>query len=162
MGQCSCRCPEMSYFKAGCRYSEVHPGQSHHGFDWKSQRLMTQWWLWLMKKYISKSGKLLSKLEPAHTHVNLHVIDWLATQQEDPILKTMIKWISNWKVQDLKASLGRTCKSWRGNGHPLRTEEAKTLPRSPLSLPYTDQWARRSHAVCSLQSSSGCCYEWMS
>ena len=33
-----------------------------------------------------------------HTHVNLHITDWLATQQEDPILKTMIKWISNQKV----------------------------------------------------------------
>ena len=37
-----------------------------------------------------------------HTCVNLHVTDWATTQQEDPILKTMIEWISNWKVQDLK------------------------------------------------------------
>ena len=27
-------------------------------------------------------------------HVNLYVTDWVTTQQEDPILKTMIKWIS--------------------------------------------------------------------
>ena len=41
-----------------------------------------------------------------HTWVNLHVTDWVATQQEDPILKTTIKWISNWKVQYLKHLLG--------------------------------------------------------
>ena len=35
-------------------------------------------------------------------HVNLHVTDWVTTQQEDPIVKTVIEWISNQKVQDLK------------------------------------------------------------
>ena len=39
-------------------------------------------------------------------HVNLHVTDRVTAQQEDPILKTMIGWISNWKVQDLKHLLG--------------------------------------------------------
>ena len=38
--------------------------------------------------------------------VNLHVTDWVTTQQEDPILKIAIEWISNWKVQDLKHLLG--------------------------------------------------------
>ena len=33
--------------------------------------------------------------------VNLHVADWVTDQQEDPILKTMIIWISYQKVQDL-------------------------------------------------------------
>ena len=33
-----------------------------------------------------------------HAHVNLHLTDWVTTQQEDPILKTVIKWISNKKV----------------------------------------------------------------
>ena len=32
-------------------------------------------------------------------HINLHVPDWVTAQQEDPILKTMIKWISAWKVR---------------------------------------------------------------
>ena len=41
-----------------------------------------------------------------HTHVNLHVTDYVATQQEDPIPKTAIMWISNQKVQDLKHLLG--------------------------------------------------------
>ena len=36
------------------------------------------------------------------THVNLHVIDWVAAQQEDPILKIVMEWISSHKVQDLK------------------------------------------------------------
>ena len=33
----------------------------------------------------------------AHTHVNLHITDWVATQWEGPILKTMIEWIPNQK-----------------------------------------------------------------
>ena len=41
-----------------------------------------------------------------HMHVNLHVTDWVATQWEDPILRIMIEWISNQKVQDLKHLLG--------------------------------------------------------
>ena len=42
--------------------------------------------------------------------VDLHVTDWLTTQQEHPILKTMIKWTSGHKVQDLKHLLGRQCR----------------------------------------------------
>ena len=30
-----------------------------------------------------------------HMHVNPHVTDWVATQQDDPLLKTMIELISN-------------------------------------------------------------------
>ena len=41
-----------------------------------------------------------------HTHVNLHVTDWVATQWEDPILKTTTNCIPNWKVQNLKHLLG--------------------------------------------------------
>ena len=39
-------------------------------------------------------------------HVNLHVTEWVTAQQEDPILKTVIEWISNQKVQDLKHIFG--------------------------------------------------------
>ena len=35
-------------------------------------------------------------------HIGLHVTDWVTTQQEDPILKAAIEWISGQKVQDLK------------------------------------------------------------
>ena len=38
----------------------------------------------------------------AQVHVDLHVTDRVTTQQEDLILKTMIEWISNWKMQDPK------------------------------------------------------------
>ena len=37
-----------------------------------------------------------------HMHVNLHVMDWVAAQQEDPTLKIVMEWISSHKGQDLK------------------------------------------------------------
>ena len=49
--------------------------------------------------------------------VDLHVTDWVTVQQEDPILKTAIEWISGWKVQDLKHLLGED----------PNTEEDKTI-----------------------------------
>ena len=49
--------------------------------------------------------------------IDLHVTDWVTIQQEDPILKTMIKWISDGKVQDLKHLLG----------DDTNTEEGKTI-----------------------------------
>ena len=39
-------------------------------------------------------------------YVNLHVMDWVAMQQEDHILKIDMEWISTHKVQDLKHLLG--------------------------------------------------------
>ena len=50
-------------------------------------------------------------------HVDLHVTDWVTAQQEDPILKTAIEWISGQKVQDLKHLLG----------DDTNTEEGKTI-----------------------------------
>ena len=41
-----------------------------------------------------------------HMHVNLHVMDWVAVQQEDCILKIVMEWISIHKVQDLEHLLG--------------------------------------------------------
>ena len=38
----------------------------------------------------------------AHMHANLHVVDWVAAQWEDPVLKAVINWISKQKVQNLK------------------------------------------------------------
>ena len=49
--------------------------------------------------------------------IKLHVTDWVTAQQEDPILKTVIEWISNQKVQDLKHLLGED----------TNTEEDKTI-----------------------------------
>ena len=48
--------------------------------------------------------------------VDLHVTDWMTTQQEDSTLKTTIEWISGQKVQDLKHLLG----------DDANTEEGKT------------------------------------
>ena len=39
-------------------------------------------------------------------HVNMHIMDWVAVQQEDPILKIVMEWISSHKVQDLTHLLG--------------------------------------------------------
>ena len=50
-------------------------------------------------------------------HINLHVTDWVTTQQEDPTPKTAIKWIFDQKVQDLKYLLG----------DDANTEELKTI-----------------------------------
>ena len=47
-------------------------------------------------------------------HVDVHVTDWVTSQQEDPTLKTMIEWISNWKVQDPKYLLGNDTKLRKG------------------------------------------------
>ena len=59
----------------------------------------------------------------AQTHIDLHVTDWITTQQEDPILKTVITWISNQKVQDLKHLLEDDAK----------TEEGKLFSKSRKS-----------------------------
>ena len=61
-----------------------------------------------------------------------------------------------------EASIERWHRHWRGCGHPLGVEEAHTLPRCPLSMPYASQRAGRSNAVCGPHSSSNCCHEWMS
>ena len=49
-----------------------------------------------------------------HMHVNLHVTAWVVAQGEDPIPKTIIEWISNKKVQDLKHLLGDDTKDEDG------------------------------------------------
>ena len=43
-----------------------------------------------------------------HTCVNLHVMDWVAVQVEDPILKIAMEWISSHKVQHFRHLLGNT------------------------------------------------------
>ena len=58
-----------------------------------------------------------------HAYVNLHVTDWVANQHEDPIIKTAIKWISNWKVQDLKPLLRGTTNTEEGK--PILQEQKK-------------------------------------
>ena len=55
--------------------------------------------------------KLQFWLELPKHNVDLHVDDWVTTQQEDPILKTVIKWIPHRKVQDQKHLLGNDTKT---------------------------------------------------
>ena len=95
------------------------------------------------------------------TCVNLHVTDWVTAQQEDPILKTVIEWISGWKVWYLTPA-GRWCKYWRGKNYSPRPEEANALPRSPLPLPHPHWQIGQCFVIHSLQGSLSSCHEWMS
>ena len=95
-------------------------------------------------------------------HVNLHVTDWVATQWEDPILRTVIEWISNWKVEDLKHLLGDDMITGDGNAIPCMQKKADTLPSSPLPSPHTNWQVGKSFAVHSPHGSSSGCHEWMS
>ena len=97
-----------------------------------------------------------------HACVNLHVTDWVTTQQEDPILKTAIKWISNQKVQDLKHLLGDDTNTDEGNAILPEKKKLMLYQRSPLPLPHTSWHIGRSFAVCGPHGSSSCHHEWMS
>ena len=68
--------------------------------------LMTQWWQKLDEEIHKQVQEAAIQARATHMHVNLHVTDWVATQWEDPVLKAMIDWIPNWKVQNLKHLLG--------------------------------------------------------
>ena len=132
---------------------------------WELQKewmLMIQWWPRLWKKYISKSGKLLFWLEPPkHMWTYMWLTGWLPNR-EDPILKTVIKWISNWKVQDMKHLLWDDAKTEGEENYPSRAEEADTLPRSPLPLPHTNWQTGRRFVVCSVHRTLSSHHEWMS
>ena len=56
---------------------------------------MTQHWLRLMKRYTTQVWATMVLARAAHACVNLLVTDWVMAQQEDPIINTMIDWISN-------------------------------------------------------------------
>ena len=58
-------------------------------------------------------------------HIKLHITDWVTTQQEDPILKSTIEWISGQIVQDLKYLQGEN----------TNTEEGKTILQEWKKLP---------------------------
>ena len=57
-------------------------------------------------------------------HLDLHVTDWVTAQQEDSIPKTVIKWMSNQKMQDLKCLLGKDA----------NTKERKAILREQMKL----------------------------
>ena len=95
------------------------------------------------------------------TQACVNVTDWVTIQQEDPILKTMIEWISNQKVQGLKHLLGDDTDTEEGK-LSFESREADALPRSPLLSLHSSWQVERSFAVCSLPSSSSSHHEWMS
>ena len=53
-----------------------------------------------------KVEETIVQAQAAHTHINLHVTDWIAPQQEDTLLKIVMEWIAFHKAQDLKHLLG--------------------------------------------------------
>ena len=67
---------------------------------------MTQWWLRPTKRIHKQVEETAVQAWANHMCINLHVLDWVAVQQEDPILKIVMEWISSHKVQDLKHLLG--------------------------------------------------------
>ena len=95
-------------------------------------------------------------------HVNLHVTDMVATQQDDPIVKTMIEWISNWKVQDLRHLLGENMNTEEIKAILQEQKKSDALPRGLLPLLHTSWHVGRGFVVCGPHSSSNCCHEWMS
>ena len=64
-------------------------------------------------------------------HVNLHVTDLVPIQEEDPILQMVIKWISEWNVQDLKHLLGDTMNAEEGKA-VLQERKKLTLYQGAL------------------------------
>ena len=109
---------QMPWAESHKKWTQKPWGPSWMGSPWelpKEQMLMTQQWSKLMKKYTNQSQK--TAILAGAACIDIHVTDWVTTQQEDPILKTMIEWISGWKVQDLKHLLG----------DDANTEEGKTI-----------------------------------
>ena len=99
MWQCGHRHLEPCHLKAECRNHEVNPGWGAHGNYRKSRcswpRSGTSWW----RNTPAIPGNCDSAWAAC---IHLHVTGWVTAQQEDPPLKTVIKWISHQKVQNLK------------------------------------------------------------
>ena len=75
-----------------------------------------------------------------HTCVNLHVMDWVAAQQQDPILKIVMEWISTHKVQDLQHLLGTTLlqkRVWPSYGNGRNSCSTRVLSITPVLWPET-------------------------
>ena len=98
-----------------------------------------------------------------HTHVNLHMTDWMAAQWKDPVLKAVIDWISYCKVQNLKNLLGEDTNTEEG---VAILWEWKKLMLYQGDLYHCHTLAGELGEVMWFvvhphKSSSGC-YEWMS
>ena len=98
----------------------------------------------------------------AHTHVNLHMTHWVAAQQEDPVLKAVINWVPNQKVQVLKLFLGDNANTEERMAILRECKKLMLYQGSPLPLLYTGWWAGRSFVVHIPHGSLSGCYEQMS
>ena len=72
----------------------------------------------------------------AHMHVKLHVTDWVAAQQEDPILKFVMEWISSDTMQDFRYLLGHHIMMEKGMSI-LRERKKFTLQQGTLYHQHT-------------------------
>ena len=83
------------------------------------------------------------------TCVNLHVMDWVAVQHEDPILKIVMEWTYSNKVQDLRHLLGDHATMEEGMAILRERKEFMLHQGALYQLPYSSQGAGGSSAVCS-------------
>ena len=161
MWQCSCRCPEPSHIEAG--HAETVKSILDGVTVGTTKRADAH------DLVVAKADEELHKLVQETAilaqvaHIDLPVTDCVTTQQEDPILKTAIEWISGQKVEDLKHLLGDDTNTEEGKTILLRAKEANALPRSPLPSPYLLLVnGKKFCAICGPQGSLGSCHEWMS
>ena len=94
-----------------------------------------------------------------HMHVNLHVTDWVAAQQEDS--STVRLWLSgssNQKVQDLKHLLGDDTKTEEGMAILQEWKKLMLYQGALYHSSYTGWRAGRSYVVHSPQGSPSGCY----
>ena len=93
--------------------------------------------------------------------VDLHVTDWVTAQEEDPILKTAIKWISGQKLQDLKHLLGDDANTEEGKTI-LQEQKKLMLYQGALYHHHTPWQIGGSFEISSPQGSLNSCHEWIS
>ena len=123
---------------------------------------MTQQWLRLMKRYVSKSGKLQSRLElPIHMWTYMWLIGW-PPNRKIQFLRPQFEWISNQKVQDLKHLLGDDMNTEEGKGILQDWKKLMLYQGAPLPSPHTGWQVGRSFVVHSPHGSLSDCHEWMS
>ena len=88
-----------------------------------------------------------------HTCLNLYVMDLVAVQKEDPMLKIVMECISSNKVQDLRHLLGDHAMMEEGMAILRERKKINTPTVCPLSLPYSSWRVGGSSVVCSPHSS---------
>ena len=162
LGQCSCRCPELSYIEAGCGNCEVHPGQSHPGINRKSWCSWPSGGVETDEEIHKQVQEAAIQARPVHIHMNLHMTDWVAAQWK-------IQYLRPWSIgsqlesTESEASLGR----WHANteeGMPILWEQKKLmLYQGALYHHHTlaGKLEEVLQFIVPMSSLSGC-YEWMS